>query len=330
MGSSLTHVLGSVSVKVGFRVAAVLVSGALSGAIARANDAPGKLFELLGESSQRFERMEASGVSYFSGRLAVVDDTINALFVFDARGGLLARIDSARLPELKAKFEDIAFNPESETFFAVGSHSGWSEEVLERQSVLYEFRLDGLAGMDETSVRPLPLRSAFEPLGLWKRRGMKIEGLAIDDGGAFLYVGLREPVDRARVYRVSVEGLRRASTPDAEMAVEFDAGAAGDTPYCISALTWDSERGGLLIATSTEDEASHHFLGNRLWFWADGNAPVLLLDRFDPGMKAEGLALGAGKLFIVYDNDQDDTGIPGHLRIVPAEILDAHLGAFGE
>jgi len=146
-------------------------------------------------------------------------------------------------------------------------------------------------------------------LGLWKPKGMKVEGLAVNASGETLYVGLREPADRARVYSVS---LRRGE-PEVSLLFEFDAGSVGETSYFISALTWEPMNGGLLLATSTEEERSHRFLGNRLWFVPLGGREssatdvVLLWDRFDVGMKAEGLAVGAGKLFIVYDNDQDDT-----------------------
>ena len=290
-----------------------------------ADDFPGEVYEL-----GAFERFEASGVSYFSGWLAVVDDTFNSLFLFDARGGWIETLDSEHLPSQRAKFEDVAFHRESKTFFAVGSHEGWTEETLRQLSVLLEFRLANVQAIEQDSVRQLPLWEGFDKLGLWKPEGMKIEGLAVDASGETLYGGLREPTDRARVYAVSLVSLRRGEA-DVSLRLEFDAGSAGGTPYCISALTWEPTNGGLLIATSTEEEPSHRFLGNRLWFapLGDGESSdtgvVLLWDRFDVGMKAEGLALGAGKLFIVYDNDQDDTDIPSRLRVVPVDAIQSKI-----
>jgi len=284
-----------------------------------ADELPGDVFEL-GE----FERFEASGVSYFEGRLAVVDDTLNALFLFDTRGRALDSIDSARFPSERAKFEDVAFHNDSQTFFAVGSHEGWTDAALRQLSILVEFRLSDVGSIEEGSVRQLPLWEGFDEIGLWKPKGMKVEGLAVDAAGETLYVGLREPSDRARVYSVPVDSLR-SGTPDVSLRLEFDAGLVGNTQYCISGLTWEPVRGGLLIATSTEDEESHQFLGNRLWFAplrSPGDEDVVLVwDRFDEGMKAEGLALGAGKLFIVYDNDQDDTDIPSRLRVAPLDAV---------
>ena len=290
-----------------------------------ADDFPGEVYEL-----GAFERFEASGVSYVAGRLAVVDDTLNSLFLFDARGGSIKTLDSEYLPRQRAKFEDVAFHLESKTFFAVGSHEGWTEKTLRQLSVLLEFRLADIQAIDKDSVRQLPLWEGFDKLGLWKPKGMKIEGLAVDTSGETLYVGLREPADRARVYAVSLVSLRRGE-PEVSLLLEFDAGSADGTPYCISALTWEPTNGGLLIATSTEEEPSHRFLGNRLWFAPLGNGEssltdvVLLWDQFDVGMKAEGLALGAGKLFIVYDNDQDDTGIPSRLRVVPVNAIQSKI-----
>lgn len=303
-----------------------------------ADDFPGEVYDL-GE----FERFEASGVSYFAGRLAVVDDTLNSLFLFDARGGAIESVDSARLPSQRAKFEDVAFHRESKTFFAVGSHEGWTEQALRDLSVLFEFRLANVREIEDGSVRELPLWEGFDELGLWKPKGMKIEGLAVDEVGETLYVGLREPSDRARVYAVSLASLRAPElevTPEMSLVLEFDAGSVEQTRYCISALTWEPSYGGLLIATSTEEEPSHRFLGNRLWFApmststststsneneAAATDVVLLWDRFDVGMKAEGLALGTGKLFIVYDNDQDDTTIPSRLRVAPIDAIRTKL-----
>jgi hypothetical protein len=306
-----------------------LLAAVLAAPHARGNSTPGELYELLDGEDQPFERLEASGVTYFRGRLAVVDDTINALFLFDLRGRLVRRIDSPRFPHEQAKFEDIAYRSRDGSFLAVGSHSGWDDETLDRQSVLLEFRLRDLDEIDERSVEKLPLYRAFERLGLWRPRGMKIEGLAIDDAADALYVGLREPVDRARIYRLAGERAQlTGSRPEADVALEFDAGAAEGTPYCVSALVWDAARDGLWIATSTENDETHQFLGNRLWFWPAGGStpePELVLDRFDAGLKAEGLALGAERLFIVYDNDQDDTAIPSQLRVVPLDVLRSRL-----
>jgi hypothetical protein len=288
--------------------------------------APGVLHVLVDESGRPFERLEASGVAYVQGRLAVVDDTVNSLFLFDTGGRLVERLDSDRFPGSQAKFEDISFAPYQSgspggTFFVVGAHSGLDGPMLERHSVLLEFRLRELGAIETASVRPLPLYRAFERLGLWRAEGMKIEGLAVGDEGESLYVGLREPVDRARVYRIVLDSLRREEAMSPELVVEFDAGLERDTPYCVSAMAWDESRGGLLIATSTENESTHRFHGNRLWFAEPFGEPLLLLDRFDEGLKAEGLTLGGGELFVVYDNDQDDTGLESRLRVMPQRDL---------
>jgi hypothetical protein len=78
---------------------------------------------------------------------------------------------------------------------------------------------------------------------------------------------------------------------------------------------------GLLIAASTENDETHQFLGNRIWLFSQKDGLRLVHDTFDVGMKAEGLALGDGHLYICYDNDQDDTGIPSRIRIIPFENL---------
>jgi hypothetical protein len=261
-------------------------------------------------------------------QLVVVDDTLNTLFFFALLGRLSLRIDPLRFPRDAVKFEDLTFDPATRSFFAVGSHSGWERERFERSSVLLRFRLrrDGHGiGIEEDRIESLPLYRSFERLGLWRPKGMKIEGLAVGPGTDHLYIGLREPTDRARVYRLSLKGLEQAAgggePPPLEEALSFDAGKAEDTPFCVSALVWVPERQGLLVATSTEDESTHEFLGNRIWFSRLQGDVELVWDTFDRGMKAEGLAVGSDHLFISYDNDQDDTDIPSHLRTVPLEHL---------
>jgi hypothetical protein len=154
---------------------------------------------------------------------------------------------------------------------------------------------------------------------------MKIEGLAYVASQDHLYIGLREPRDRARIYRLTVRDLEEEGPdwepPVPEEVVSFDAGRIEETPFCISALLWVPERKGLLIATSTEDDTTHQFLGNRLWFHSSQGEVVLVKDTFDRGMKAEGLAVGDDRLYISFDNDQDDTEIPSYLRILPLESV---------
>ena len=76
-----------------------------------------------------------------------------------------------------------------------------------------------------------------------------------------------------------------------------------------------------MIATSTEDDAEHRFLGNRLWFFTEGRPVTLIQDTFDRGRKAEGLTVGQDQLVISYDNDQDDTGIPSQVRLMSLQSL---------
>jgi hypothetical protein len=288
----------------------------------------GSLVELVDEDGRRIDRFEASGLAYFEDRLLVVDDTLNFVFVFNRDGKMLQRIEPARFPKLRAKFEDLAFDPSTGTFFAVGSHEGWDQATLENLSVLLHFRVveqEGMLTVEDSSVENLPLNKSFELLGLWKPEGMKIEGLAYDSENDHLYIGLREPRDRARVYRVTSQSLFEAKTggtiPYPEEVLSFDPGKVDGTPFHISALLWLPETRGLLVATSTEDDETHQFLGNRIWHFSTSRGLRLLRDTFDQGMKAEGLALGEDHLYICYDNDQDDTGIPSRLRIIPFERL---------
>lgn len=306
----------------------VAASFILSVALVASGSSLGTLLELVDGGGRRLPRLEASGIVYYQDKFIVADDTINNLFVFDREGRLSYHIESDRFPSEKAKFEDLAFDASTGNFFVVGSHQGWDYENLESLSVLFRFKLkkvDQKLTVDEASVESLPLYRSFDQIGLWKPDTMKIEGLAYDSARDHLYVGLREPVDRARVYQIDVGLLARASRDvEAPVPVEmlsFDAGSLDGTPFCISALLWLPSHRGLLIATSTEDDTEHRFLGNRLWFYSEGRPVTLVCDTFDRGMKAEGLAVGEDQLVIAYDNDQDDTDIPSRIRLIPLKLL---------
>jgi hypothetical protein len=290
----------------------------------------GSLLELADGAGGRFARFEASGIAYFRGNLVVVDDTLNSLFVFDRAGRLSYGIDSDCFPHPRAKFEGVAVDAPRGRVFIAGSHTGWDQESLEDSSLLLRVHLEERAGklaVDESSVVRCPIWRSFERLGLWKPGGMSAEGLAYDPARDHLYLGLREPHDRARIYRVRARQLADPSgePPPLEELVSFDAGRAGDTPFSISALLWLPARDALLILTSTEDDTTHEFLGNRLWCFSETHGVTLVKDTFDRGRKAEGLALGDGQLFIGYDNDQDDTGLPSQLRVVPWELVSRSL-----
>ena len=99
----------------------------------------GFLLELRDANRQRIPRLEASGIAYFQGRLVVVDDILSSLFVFDRLGILSQTVTLQGFPTEGAKFEDLAFDVLSQSFFAVGSHSGWEQDVLQATSVLLRF-----------------------------------------------------------------------------------------------------------------------------------------------------------------------------------------------
>jgi hypothetical protein len=291
---------------------------------------PGSVRELVDEHGHRFARFEASGMAYFRGKLIIVDDTLNSIFVFDRTGTLSQRIEPISFPKPRAKFEAVAADPPGGRLFILGSHTGWDRESLANASMLLRLRLEERGGrlvVDDSSVVQLPLWRSFERLGLWTPGGMNVEGLAYDPASGYVYVGLREPSDRARIYRLqaSLLGAPESEPATLEEVVSFDAGELGSNRFGISDLLWIQDPEGLLILTSMEDDTTHAFPGNRLWYFSETHGVRLVLDTFDPGQKAEGLALGEGLLFISYDNDQDDTGLPSELRAVPWEFVSRGL-----
>ena len=162
---------------------------------------PGSTLELVDGAGHRLPRFEASGIAYFRGYLVVVDDTLNSIFVFDRKGRLSYDIEPNGFPRPRAKFEGLTVDAPRGRFFVVGSHTGWDRESLENSSVLLRFQLEERAGklvVDESSAVRLPLWRSFERRGLWRPGGMNIEGIAYDPAEDHLYIGLREPPDRAK------------------------------------------------------------------------------------------------------------------------------------
>ncbi|WZO98417.1 hypothetical protein EP7_005478 [Isosphaeraceae bacterium EP7] len=229
------------------------------------------------------------------------------------------------------KWEGMARDSEGR-IYAIGSHGGKTEAERLAHSVLIRFRVADLAGrpaIDDASVETLAVAGSIAgaleaeglaPAALAKR---KVEGLAIRERGARreLVIGLREPDDRVRA--VAADLASGVAEPALRPLFRFEPGAREGVRCQLTSLEDVPALGGFLVLTATEDEANA-FHGNTLWFVADGRAEgAEELARFEPGLKAEGLAVlevqeDAGRikvrLLITYDNDGHTTGQPSRFQ----------------
>ncbi len=159
----------------------------------------------------------------------------------------------------------------------------------------------------------------------------KVEGLTIRErtiaSGEIqreLFIGLREPKDKVRVYSADISA---GPSPDSELelkpAFAFGAEPREGQASELTSLEYVAALGGFLVVTASEDP-QNAFHGNILWFVADRDpGHALKVATFEVAMKAEGLAiLGSEKtgdrtvvkLLITYDNDAHTTHMPSRIQ----------------
>ena len=172
----------------------------------------------------------------------------------------------------------------------------------------------------------------------------RVEGLAVwvnDNNEKELVFGIRD-IPGKPLLRVS-----RAKMSDSELSLsEFFAFVAkkpdaGPVEWHISSLEYVKALDGFLVITSTEDDSTNQFYGNKLWFVSRKNLktsePSSCTDKFkdatkmmiegkvfDSTMKAEGLAIidnAGSRVALVFDNDYNKTRQTSKLAVLTLSDL---------
>ena len=245
------------------------------------------------------------------------------------------------------KFEGMARDAKG-NFYAIGSHSGKTDDEFGQRAHLVRFRFQGdLKPGEVPKVDPASVVK-FEAAGSLKAAlaressevdKLKIEGLAIRELPAAdgkparseVVVGLREPADLVRVFAAEIKDDQPAGSALAfEKLFAFDAGLREGVPATLTSLLYVPDWRGFFVLTATEDK-DNAFHGNTLWFLPDDEipagrepaAPQRVYD-FEVAMKAEGLTdlpnPGKGifntsaRLVVVFDNDAKSTHMPSRIQ----------------
>jgi hypothetical protein len=299
----------------------------------------------LWEAGQVNGVIEASGVEPIGdgARLLIAHDKAPELFVVDAASGRImgAPLTSPRFPRLDGagpKWEGMARDSDG-NYYVIGAHNGKTDEERASKSVLIRFRLkDGDSPtIDDASIVRWDVARSLE--GVLNRAGLdatavakrKVEGLAIRErqgaggsGRRELFIGLREPNDKVRVFAADISNPPSANGElELKNAFTFVAEPREGVTSELTSLEYVPALAGFLVVTASEDKANA-FHGNILWFVADGEAgQAQKIATFEVAMKAEGLAvLGvvkddqrtAVKLVITYDNDAHATKMPSRIQ----------------
>jgi hypothetical protein len=226
-------------------------------------------------------------------------------------------------------------------FYAIGSHSGKTDDERGQRAHLLRFRFKGnLKPGEKPTIDPASVKrfDAWASLkgALAKDSSevdkLKIEGLAIREvpataarpAGVQVFIGLREPSDVVRVFAAD---LTEGSPLSFQKLFAFDAGHREGVPAQLTSLLYVPAWQGFFVVTASEDK-DNAFHGNTLYFLADSAIPANGLARpervydFEVAMKAEGLAdlpeaspsKTTLRLFVAFDNDAKSTHIPSRVQ----------------
>jgi hypothetical protein len=293
--------------------------------------------------------LEPSAVQTISEKLLLVaDDKQPELLLVEITSGRI--IKSLPLPAFtirKPKWEAMAFD--GEFFYLVGSHAVKLDDTVEKltkklvdRSHLIRFKLknisDDAMAIQIDSVTELDVTDSLKKLSLYSSdphlNKVKIEGLAVRTGSENkkeLFFALREPHDFMHVLSAELPPEPAANEKLVLKAFfSFEAGKIGTVPFRLSSIEYAAAWNGFFLITSTEDD-NNAFYGNVLWFLGNeslkGSPPYRSVKPqvvwlFDTRMKAEGLtffpnsAAEKTRLVLAYDNDAEDTKIPGTIRML--------------
>ncbi len=309
-----------------------------------------KEFGFTKKDGTKEEKLEPSAVEAINDKyLLVADDKFSDLLIVETATGKINdnRVSTSKFADPKPKWEAMAFD--GEFFYIAGSHNVKIEGDLTKlpgklaaRSHLFRFKLGKVSGdMSEVVIDEwleLDIEDSLKTLGLYsadpKINKVKIEGLAIrtnKEKKAELFFALREPHDLMWVYSAEIPTAPISKEKlQLKQYFSFDAGNIGTIPFRLSSLEYVPQLAGFLAITSTEDE-KNLFYGNGLWLIRDATSKVAVLSKpltaqliasFDVKMKAEGLTVlpestsAKLRIALVYDNDADDTKVPGMMRLL--------------
>jgi hypothetical protein len=276
---------------------------------------------------------EPSAVSAYGDKLIILNDkqeekNLMYFYISDINGNITGKypIDAGR--DIK-DFEAITHCEEQGVFYALLSHSYGDEN----KRGLFKISFSG----DNHSVTSIPEKERDVIYDSFNRiingREINIEGLAYYKGkyNEFLFMGLREPVstNETGVWRLNFKDIKEGHVQTPTLWFKFLADTGNGKKESISSIEYYPEIKMLFILTSYEEEADR---GGALWIAGADNPENYGIDlpKYPvyqwKGVKPEGITIikdGNSKnlLFVVFDNDEKETGIKGTFTVLPLEEL---------
>lgn len=286
---------------------------------------------------------EPSAVAFYKDRLIILNDEqedgLMYLYESDLEGNIRNKYLINTDREIK-DFEGITHTDEAGEFYIILSNS------FGREKTMGFFKLNltetgcNVTPVPETIPADISDKESFQRDIIYESfnrvfngNELNIEGLGYYKGeyNEFLFLGLREPLfnNQTSVWRMNLKNLEDGKIPTPTLWFTFLADPGDKKKQAISSLEYYPEISSLFILTSYETGTDR---GGSLWVAKVENPedynveiPEFPLYRWN-GVKPEGLTLmedekGKRSLFIVFDNDEGEAGIPATFTVLPLDEI---------
>lgn len=276
---------------------------------------------------------EPSAVSVHGDKLIILNDkqeekNLMYFYISDINGNITGKYPMDVGKDI-SDFEAITRCDEPEAFYALLSHSYGDDN----KRGLFKISFSG----DSYTVNSIPEHGSDIIYDSFNRimngREINIEGLARYKGtfNEFLFMGLREPVftNETGVWRFNIKDINKGQVQTPSLWFTFLADTGNGKKEAISSLEYYPDIKMLFILTCYEEEGGR---GGALWIAGVDDPENYCIDLPKSpvyeweGAKPEGITLmkdGNSKnlLFIVFDNDEKETGIKSGFTVLPLEEL---------
>ncbi len=276
---------------------------------------------------------EPSAVSAHGDKLIILNDkpeekNLMYFYISDINGNITGKFPIDVGKEIR-DFEAITTSGEPGGFYALLSHSYGDEN----KRGLFKISFSG----DNYTVNSVPEHGSNIIYDSFNRimngREINIEGLAHHKGvyNEFLFTGLREPIftNQSGVWRLNIKDISRGEVQTPSLWFTFLPRTENRKKEAISSIEYYHDIKMFFILTSYEEEGGR---GGALWIAGVDDPETYGVDLPEgpvyewEGVKPEGITIVKDKnsknlLFIVFDNDEKETGIKAGFTVLPLEEL---------
>jgi len=276
---------------------------------------------------------EPSAVSAYGDKLIILNDkpeekNLMYFYISDINGNITGKYPIDAGKEIR-DFEAIAPSGEPGGFYVLLSHSYGDENKRGLFKISFS--------EDNYTVNSVPEHGTNLIYDSFNRimngREINIEGLAHYKGvyNEFLFTGLREPLftNQSGVWRLNIKDINRGEVQTPTLWFTFLPRTENRKKEAISSIEYYHDIKMFFILTSYEETNGR---GGALWIAVVDDPETYGVDLPEEpvyeweGVKPEGMTLlkdenNKNVLFIVFDNDEKETGIKATFTVLPLEEL---------